>query len=87
MTKLLKTALKSMRDRQTERKRDRQTQIQRRKRERETFTRVYQHYEVVHSKHFQRKRIRTYSVRISSKIHGVVHFQLYVAFLFKDNSR
>lgn len=34
MTKLLKTALKSMRDRQTERKRDRQTQIQRRKRER-----------------------------------------------------
>lgn len=87
MTKLLKTALKSMRDRQRERKRDRQIQIQRRKRERETFTRVYQHYEVVHSKHFQRKRIRTYWVRISSKIHGVVHFQLYVAFLFKDNSR
>lgn len=37
MAKLLKTALKSMRDRQTERKRDRQTQIQRRKRERDVY--------------------------------------------------
>lgn len=42
MTILLKTALKSMSERQTERQRERQTDTNTKEKERETFTKVYQ---------------------------------------------
>lgn len=58
MTKLLKTALKSMSERQTDRHKYKG------ERKRDVYESLpvnsFEHNEVVHSKRFQRKRIRTY---------------------------
>lgn len=64
MTKLLKTALKSMSERQTERQRQTDRHKYKGERERDVYESLpansFEHNEVVHSKRFQRKRIRTY---------------------------